>query len=65
MKMDGKKTEYCSRVEEMNEHVVPDEPTLFLDHVYLGCTQRECKPNEIIVTEYTKMSESHIFCWSN
>ena len=65
MKMDGKKTEYCSRVEEMNEHVVPDEPTLFLDHVYLGWTQRECKPNEIIVTEYTKMSETHIFCWSN
>ena len=27
------------------------EPTLFLDHVYLGCTQRVCKPNEIIIKE--------------
>ena len=27
-------------------------PTLFLDHVYLGCIQRECKPNEAVV-----------FCW--
>ena len=25
-----------------------DEPTSFLDHVYLGRTQRECKPNEKI-----------------
>ena len=22
-----------------------DEPTAFLDRVYLGCTQRECKPD--------------------
>ena len=36
------------------------EPTSFLDHVYLGCSQRECKPNEIIVQEYTKIFESHI-----
>ena len=27
------------------------EPTSFLDHVHLGCTQRECKPNEIIIDE--------------
>ena len=32
----------------------------FLDHVYLRCTQRECKPNEIIIEEYTKMFESRI-----
>ena len=23
-----------------------DDPTSFLDHEYLGCTQRECKPND-------------------
>ena len=34
-----------------------DEPTSFLDHVYLGCTQRECKPNETIIEQYTKMFE--------
>ena len=28
------------------------EPTSFLDHVYLGCIQRECKPNESIIDEY-------------
>ena len=28
------------------------EPTSFLDHVYLGCTQRECKSNEKIIDEY-------------
>ena len=37
-----------------------DEPTAFLDHVHWGCTQRECKPNEIVVAEYTKMFESHV-----
>ena len=35
-----------------------DEPTSFLDHVYLGCTQRECEPNEIIIEQYTEMFES-------
>ena len=37
-----------------------DEPTSFVDHVYLGCTQRECKPNEKIFDEYRNMFESRI-----
>ena len=37
-----------------------EEPTSFLDHVYLGCTQRECKPNEKITEQYNKMFESCI-----
>ena len=37
-----------------------DEPTSFLDHENLGCTQRECKPNEIIFEDCTKMFESRI-----
>ena len=37
-----------------------DEPTSFLDHVYLRCTQRECKPNETIIEQYAKMFESRI-----
>ena len=32
------------------------EPTSFLDHVYLGCTQRECKPNETVLEEHRKCS---------
>ena len=41
---------------KLMKNVDPDEPTSFLDHVYLGCTQRECKPNEIIVKEYRTCS---------
>ena len=32
----------------------------FVDHVYLGRTQRERKPNDILVDEYSKMFESRI-----
>ena len=42
------------------KNVDNDEPTSFLDHVYLGCTQRECKPTETIIEQYTKMFESRI-----
>ena len=41
------------------------EPTSFLGHVDFGCTQRECKPNETITEQNTKMFESHTLCWSN
>ena len=37
-----------------------DEPTSFLDHVDLGCTQRERKPNEKIIGRHGKMFESRI-----
>ena len=40
---------------KMIKHVNTDEPTSFLDHENLGCTQRECKPNESIVEQYKKM----------
>ena len=36
------------------------EMTSFLDHVYLGCTQCERKPDETIIDEYRKMFESRI-----
>ena len=36
------------------------EPTSFLDHVYLGCTQRECAISREIVTKYRDMLESRI-----
>ena len=34
----------------------------FLDHVYLGCIQRECDPNEKINGQYNKMFESRVSC---
>ena len=34
--------------------------TSFLDPVYLGRTQRECKPNEIMIEQFKEMFESRI-----
>ena len=36
------------------------EPTSFLDHKKVGCTQRECKPNEDIVNQHREVFESRI-----
>ena len=36
------------------------EPTSFLDHVYLGCTQRECQTSKDVVANYRDMFESRI-----
>ena len=36
------------------------EPTSFLDHVYLGCTQRQCEICKHIVDNYRVMFESRI-----
>ena len=54
IRMAGKKQKKAPMWKKLMEHVDLDEPTSFLDHVYLGCTQRECKPNEIIIDEYRK-----------
>ena len=37
-----------------------EAPTSFLDHVYLGCTQRECETSKDIVDNYKHMFESRI-----
>ena len=34
------------------------EPTSFFDHVYLGCTQRECQISKDTVDNYRSMFES-------
>ena len=49
-----------SLIKKLMKLVDLGEPPSFLDHVYLGCTQRECKPNEIIIEEYTRMFEWRI-----
>ena len=46
--MAGKKQNMAPMWKKLMKDVDLDEPTSFLDHVYLGCTQTECKPNEII-----------------
>ena len=60
MKIVGRKQYMAPMEKKLMEHVDFDEPTSFLDHVYLGCTQRECKPNESIIEQDKKMFESCI-----
>ena len=44
----------------LNKEVDWGEPTSFLDHVYLGCTQRQCQISKYIVDKYRAMFESRI-----
>ena len=50
----------AAMLKNLMEFVDLGEPTAFLDNVYLGCTQRECKPNENVVCQYTEMFESRL-----
>ena len=40
---------------KLMKNVLLDEPTSFLDHVFLGYTQRACKPKEIMIEQYEEM----------
>ena len=42
------------------KNVAIEEPTSFLDHVYLECAQRECKPNDTTTEQYKKCL-NHVF----
>ena len=44
----------------LNKEVALGEPRSFLDHVYLGCTQRKCEISKDIVDNYRNMFESRI-----
>ena len=44
----------------LNKEVDLEEPTSFLDHVYLGYTQRQCEISKDIVDKYRAMFESRI-----
>ena len=48
IKMAGKNQIFAPMWEKLMKNVDIEEPTSFLDHVYLGCTQRECKPIDTI-----------------
>ena len=61
IKMAGKKQNVAPMWKRVMKNVDIDEPTSYLNHVYLGCTQRECKPNQTIIEQYTKMFESRVF----
>ena len=55
IKISGKKQTMAPMWKKWMKNVDLDEPTSFLDRVYLGCAERECKPNEIIIEQYREM----------
>ena len=60
IKLAGKKQNINLMLKVRNEEVDLGEPTSFLDHVYLGCTQRQCEISKDIVDNYRTMFESRI-----
>ena len=59
-KLAGKKQNLDPMWKLLNKEVDLGEPTSFLDHVYLGCTQRQCQISKDIVDNYRTMFESRI-----
>ena len=60
IKLAGKKHNIDPMWKVLNKEVDLGEPTSFLDHVYLGCTQRQCEISKDIVDNYRTMFESRI-----
>ena len=60
IKLAGKKHNLVPMWKVLNKEVDLGEPTSFLDHVYLGCTQRQCEISKDIVDNYRIMFESRI-----
>ena len=60
IKLAGKKQNLDPMWKILNKEVDLGEPTSFLDHVYLGCTQRQCEISKDIVDNYRTMFESRI-----
>ena len=56
IKMAGKKQNLDPMWKLRNKEVDLGEPTSFLDHVYLGCTQRQCEISKDIVGQ----SQNHV-----
>ena len=60
IKLAGKKQNIDPMWKVLNKEVDLGEPTSFLDHVHLGCTQRQFKISKDIVDNYRAMFESRI-----
>ena len=60
IQMAGKKQNLAPMWKHLMKNVDIDEPTSFLDHVYLGCTQGECKPTETVIEQFQTCS-NHVF----
>ena len=60
IKLAGKKQNIDPMWKVLMKDVDLGEPTSFLDHVHLGCTQRECETSKDIVDSYRNMFEYQI-----
>ena len=60
IKLAGKKQNVNPMWKVLNNEVDLGEPTSFLDHLYLGCTQRPCEISQDIGHNYRTMFESRI-----
>ena len=60
LKLAGKKQNIDPMWKILNKEVDLGEPTSFLDHENLGCTQRQCEISKDIVDNYRAMFESRI-----
>ena len=58
--MAGKKQNLDPMWKLLNKEVDLGEPTSFVDHVYLGCTQRQCEISKDIVDNHRTTFESII-----
>ena len=58
IKLAEKKQNLDSMWKLLNKEVDLGEPTSFLDHVFLGCTQRQSEISKDIVDNYRTMFES-------
>ena len=60
LKKAGKKQNWAPMWKKLMKNIDLDEPTSFLDRVYLGCTQRECRADEMVIEKNKEMFESRI-----
>ena len=60
IKLAGKKQNIDPMWKVLNKEVDLGEPTSFLDHEHLGCTQRQCETSKDIVDNYRTMFESRV-----
>ena len=60
IKLAGKKRNISPTWKILMKDVDLGEPTSFLEHVYLGCTERECPISKDVVDNYRSMFESRI-----
>ena len=59
-KLAGQKQNINPMCKVPNKEVDLGQPTSFLDHVHLGCTQRQSEISKDIVDNYKNMFESRI-----